>query len=163
LHEVDLNVVEQFLCFIIRGEIQLPNHDSENEILPVRLWVFADQNLMPKLQNQAMTYLFDTFGGGRWCTVYPLTQTIAEALVTSTPDSALYRFMFSRLLKGVHTGTVYQEGPEAVYHMGKYTSEDLAVFERIPKLLIRLMYESRLWNTNELKLHTLTEYSVREN
>ena len=111
---------------------------------------------------EGLKYLLDTFAGGRWGTVYPSTQTIAEALETSTPDSALYRFMFSRLLKGVHTGSVYQEGPKTVYHMGKYTSEDLAVLERIPGLLIRLMYESRLWDADELKFHPLAEYLVRE-
>ena len=154
LEDIDIEVVEQFLYFLIRGEVQLPPRNAQNELLAVRLWVFADKYFLPKLQNLVMRHLY-------WChsphitdSAYPSIRTITEALNTSMPGSALYKFMMSMLVTGLREGNMY-EGD-----MGQYTSDEIQLLERLPGVLTKvlktvMLYDHKNVGTVRVELHHL--------
>ena len=129
--DTEIDVVEQFFCFLIRGEVQPPKHSPDTELLPVRLWAFADKYIPPKLQNQVIAHVHESYSirprSQSYPTrdpVYPPFHTIAEALEVSSPGSALFTLMVSYLVGGLCFG-MFSSGEDP-----KYTDDDLEIFER---------------------------------
>lgn len=162
LHEVELEVAEHFLYFLIRGEILLPAATTDNELLPVRLWVFADMIELPKLQNLAMRQLYKRMQPGLGGAKYPSTKTIAEALDRSMANSTLHKFMMSILLVGIHDGKTSKTATGSLPQLGRYTSKDLEVLERIPGLTTRLLYETQTPGKTNVRALALSELMVPE-
>ena len=141
--DVDVNVIEQFLYFLVRGEVNLPPYDSHNEVLPVKLWIFADKYDLPTLQSQAMTRLYALYTPGCPNATYPSIQTIAEALSMSTQSSDLYRCMKAVLMTGLRSGIVETQGTNK--QMGNYMSEDVMMLEQFPGVMTDILRETFLF------------------
>ena len=169
--DVDPTVMEYFLYYLMRGEIGITVQSQQNELLysqqdeltAVRLCVFADKHFLPKLQNHAMNYLHAVMGRTHNDRPYTCINTIAEALEASTPGSPLYRFKMAVLTTGLNNGSVYEDTRGSIIHMGKYTSEEVVVLERIPGVMTTLLFQSMLGGKSAPRRLRLEELLVEEN
>lgn len=137
--EVGPDVIEQFLYYLFQGEARLPTHEYQSENLAIGLWVFADQHLLPKLQNQAMRHIYQYHNPVFATSEYLSTDTIAEALDTSAPDSALYKFMIWTIISGLCSVDGVGEETCSDYRMGQFWASDLITFDRIPGLMTEIL------------------------
>jgi hypothetical protein len=163
--ETDCNIIKHFLYFLMHGETRLPQNNQDNELLPVKLWIFADEHLLPKLQNQVMKHLYHAHNPGSSSWSYPSTNTIAQALSLSTNNSALYKFMMSVLVSGLHDVSERSDGHGSKYFVGYYGSNDILVLEGIPGLMTEILKESLEGvrpKTNRRAI-SLQELMVKEN
>lgn len=160
--DVDAEVIKQFLHYLICGELRLPKYSPENELLPIRLWVFADKHLLPGLRNEAIEHLYNSLRKPDCWPIFPSTLTIAEALESCTPTSALYRFMVAILVSGVSSGPLHKEGDTFDYQIGEYSTKELKVLERFPGLMSEVLAETVLAQRQPFEFPTLSDLCVNE-
>jgi hypothetical protein len=157
LDDTEIEAIEQFLYFLIRGEVRLPLRSAQNELLPVRLWVFTVKHFLPKLQNLIMRHLYSSHSPSVVDSAYPQIQTITEELNTSVPDSALYKFMMWVLVTGLRDGSLYE------YDMGQDTSDEILLLERLPGVLTDVLKKVMLYDhMNRTRGVELKELLVKE-
>ena len=112
LPECDADTLETFIFWLYKRE--LPDFATEVDALPyatqerkdamtnaqlqlVRLWSFADEYLMPKLQNAAMARLLDLLPDA-----YARTETITLAFNSTTETSPLRQALVLSFLRSQH-------------------------------------------------------------
>ena len=80
---------------------------------------------------------------------YPSTDTIAEALASSAPDSALHSFMMHILCHGMCYPKARYDRATSTYIMGHYISNDMSPLERVPGLMGQVLGKVLLYSTGE--------------
>ncbi|KAK3700775.1 hypothetical protein LTR37_015747 [Vermiconidia calcicola] len=136
--DTDPQVVEYFVYYLFHGRapfqdyaIDVSNREEAQllQLLSLRLWVFADEHLLPALQNQAIRSLhYLTFD---LCS--PRPSTMLEALESSSPGSALRRFMMAELILELRRRHSLDKKKRSVSSESVgFTPADIDAFPNIP-------------------------------
>jgi hypothetical protein len=110
----DEDTLKVFLYWVVKKELPWTRYNCcldfdccetpchrwlESELQVIRVWRFADQYLMPKLQNAAMSILLDMLPEG-----YPQIDAIHEAFSACAPDSRLCKMYVDEIAFRFRTG-----------------------------------------------------------
>ncbi|KAK5122021.1 hypothetical protein LTR85_004267 [Meristemomyces frigidus] len=86
--------LRDILTDLCRVESRGPS-ESEIQTLAVRVWIFGEEHMLPRLQNQAMRELHNSLAMG-----FPTSETIKEAYEGSAPGSVLRRKLIREAVAG---------------------------------------------------------------
>jgi hypothetical protein len=109
--DTDPQIVELFVYYLITGTLPFEIPDLEDgtpacQRLAVRLWVFGNEHLLPKLQNDAMRHLYSSFEEQG---VFPDIETIREGFEHSSNASPLYMWLIGQLILGLKARVKHNE------------------------------------------------------
>ena len=107
---ISAKTLELFLFWLFEGEVACSSQgnvsktydpERKEQLEQVRLWIFADQHLMPTLQNEVMERLEDL--SADLDAQIPLT-TVRIAYENTPPGSCMRHFMMDQVCKGLFYG-----------------------------------------------------------